>query len=83
MTMQYSSRVFDPKKKTMIVSISETKKEQRKSFVRTEEICEEEREKSVHQKRDGFPEETCRQLGIQKVRGIGKVIFLNGWMRKI
>ena len=55
MTMQYSSRVFDPKKKTMIVSISETKKEQRKSFVRTEEICEEEREKSVHQKRERVP----------------------------
>ena len=31
----------------------------------------------------GFPEETCRQLGIRKIRGIGKVIFLNGWMRKI
>ena len=55
MTMQYSSRVFDPKKKPMIVSMSETKKEQRKSFVRTEEICEEEREKSVHQKRERVP----------------------------
>ena len=55
-TMQCSARVFDPKKKkTMIVSMSETKKEQRKSFVRNEEICEEEREKSVHQKRDGVP----------------------------
>ena len=43
------------KKKTMIVSMSETKKEQRKSFVRTEEICEEEREKSVHQKRERVP----------------------------
>ena len=50
----------------MIVSMSETKKEQRKSFVRTEEICEEEREKSVHQKREKeFPEETCSQLGIR------------------
>ena len=39
----------------MIVSMSETKKEQRKSFVRNEEIFEEEREKSVHQKRDGVP----------------------------
>ena len=36
----------------MIVSVSETEKEQRKNFVRTEEICEEEREKSVHQKRE-------------------------------
>ena len=56
-TTQCSARVFDPKKKkkTMIVSMSETKKEQRKSFVRNEEICEEEREKSVHQKRDGVP----------------------------
>ena len=34
-------------------------------------------------KEKGFPEETCRQLGIGKVRGIGKVKFLNGWMRKI
>ena len=31
----------------------------------------------------GFPEETCRQLVIGKVRGIGKVKFLNGWIRKI
>ena len=57
MTMQCSARVFDPKKKkkTMIVSVSEIEKEQRKSFVRNEEICEEEREKSVNQKRDGVP----------------------------
>ena len=55
MTMQCSARVFDPKKKTMIVSVSETEKEQRKSFVRTKEICEEEREKSVHQKRERVP----------------------------
>ena len=54
-TTQCSARVFDPKKKPMIVSMSETKKEQRKSFVRTEEICEEEREKSVHQKRERVP----------------------------
>ena len=39
----------------MIVSVSEIEKEQRKSFVRNEEICEEEREKSVNQKRDGVP----------------------------
>ena len=53
----------------MIVSVSETEKEQRKSFVRTEEICEEEREKRVHQKRGrGNTEETCRQLGIGKVK---------------
>ena len=58
MTMQCFARFFDPKKKkkkTMIVSVSETEKEQRKSFVRTKEICEEEREKSVHQKRERVP----------------------------
>ena len=36
----------------MIVYVSEIEKKQRKSFVRTEEICEEEREKSDHQKRE-------------------------------
>ena len=36
----------------MIVFVSETEKEQRKNFLRIEEICEEEREKSVHQKRE-------------------------------
>ena len=54
MTTQCFARVFDQKPKPMIVSVSETK-EQRKSFVRTEEICEEEREKSVHQKRERVP----------------------------
>ena len=53
----------------MIVSVSETEKEQRKSFVRIEEIYEEEREKRVYQKREkGNIEETCRQLGIGKVK---------------
>ena len=36
--------------------------------MRIEEICEEEREKRVHQKRErGNAEEMCRQLGIGKV----------------
>ena len=39
----------------MIFSVSETEKEQRKSFVRTEEICEEEGEKNVHKKRESSP----------------------------
>ena len=37
--------------------------------MRTKEICEEEREKRIHQKRErGNTEEMCRQLGIGKVK---------------
>ena len=67
----------------MIVSVSEIEKEQRKSFVRTKEICKKKERRVFIKKEKEFHEETCRQLGIRKVRDIEKVIFLNGWMRKI
>ena len=58
----------------MIVSVSETEKEVEEEFCETEETCEEERVKRVHQKRERGNTELyrnmyqCRQLG-----GIGKV----------
>ena len=57
--MQCSATVFDPKIKSWLFLWVSLRKRQRKSFVRIEEICEEEREKSVHQKRErGNVEET-------------------------
>ena len=51
--------------------------------MRTEEICEEEREKSVHQKEKEFRRNVQATRHWGSKRGIGKVKFLNGWMRKI
>ena len=53
----------------MIVSVSETEKEVEEEICEIEETCEEERVKRVHQKREREnTEETCRQLGIGKVK---------------
>ena len=47
----------------MIVSVSETEKEVEEEFCETEETCEEERVKRVHQRRERGKKETCTSVG--------------------
>ena len=60
------------------------RKRQRKSFVRRFVKKKERRgfiqKKKTKKKEEGTLEETCRHW--ESKRGIGKVKFLNGWMRK-